>query len=59
MPCNMEMTLKVTTNLKLNIKDPSDTPLIKIDDYEDEEIHYIKFESKFLEIPYSFRGKFT
>lgn len=54
LPMNVEMVLKIKTNLKLNIIDPHGNALIHPDDYSDEEIHFVRFESVFNEIEMNF-----
>ena len=50
LPMNVEMVVKFTTNFKLNITDPEGNSLIPADDYADNEIHFVRFESVFNEV---------
>lgn len=55
-PLSLAMILKVKTNLKLNVVDKDRKGMIDYDDYGDEEVHFIRFESTFKEIEFSFQG---
>ena len=45
MPLTFEMLLRVETNLKLNLIDLDGRPLIPESEREDDEVHFVKFES--------------
>lgn len=51
---NVEMVIKLTTNLKLNVIDSNGVRMIKPEDFADPEIHFIRFESVFNEIELNF-----
>ena len=54
LPMNLEIVVKVTTNFKINIIDKYGRPLIASEDYGDNEIHFVRFESVFNEIELNF-----
>lgn len=45
MQLTFEMLLRVETNLKLNLIDLDGRPLISESEREDDEVHFVKFES--------------
>lgn len=54
LPMNIEMVLKITTNLKLNVVDRYGHSMIPEEDHPDKEIHFVRFESVFNEIEMNF-----
>ena len=54
LPMNLEIIMKFTTNFKINVIDKSGRALINQEDYGDNEIHFVRFESVFNEIEFNF-----
>ena len=54
LPMNIEMVLKIKTNLKLNVIDPNGVRMIDPEDFVDDEIHFVRFESVYNEIEVNF-----
>ena len=50
LPMNVEMVVKLTTNLKLDVIDKNGYSMINTEDHSDDEIHYLRFESVYNEI---------
>ena len=47
LPANLELLIRVETNLKLNVIDNEGKSVIAKDDVNDDEYHFIRFESSF------------
>ena len=47
LPANLELLIRVETNLKLNVIDNEGKSLIAKDDINDDEYHFIRVESSF------------
>ena len=55
-PMNLDFVFKISTNLKLNVIDSSGKYLINYDDFEDEEVHFVRFESLFTEMEFNIQS---